>query len=425
MNAKASQIILASQREARDAQIQQAFPGAAGPALTESWRGGRAAALARLSVIDAVSYSRTRNHLQGAVTKLSPFLRHGCLSLQETLQSILSSHGRAASKLVSELAYRDYFRQVWYRFGKDILSDMETPKVKPGSHPLPEYVKQGFTGLVCMDEIVRQLQLSGYVHNHARMWLAAYILHWLKVDWLDAADWFESHLLDGDIASNHLSWQWIGSSFSNKPYYFNRDNLQQFGGQHWCERCLVRCPFNQDYLSLQQQLFEPASISAEPQPLTRMQSAAQQLPSSAIHTAFEQTSTNAKTPHDTLVWLHDEMLSPTQPLLHAGQPAVFVFDPQRYARWPLKRLQFMADCLAEMPDVMVWHGNTRRVLQSMGAARIVSMHTPQTVLRQAVHALNIDWQAEPALYDVTLENHDLMRFSRYWKKVAPQLMAGF
>jgi deoxyribodipyrimidine photo-lyase len=62
------------------------------------------------------------------------------------------------------------------------------------------------------------------------MYLAAYIVHWRRVRWQAGARWFLQHLLDGDPASNNLSWQWIASTFSNKPYIFNLENVAKYCG---------------------------------------------------------------------------------------------------------------------------------------------------------------------------------------------------
>jgi deoxyribodipyrimidine photo-lyase len=75
---------------------------------------------------------------------------------------------------------------------------------------------------------VRQLYASGYLHNHARMWLASYCVHLRKVHWRAGADWLVGHLLDGDLASNHLSWQWVAATFSSKPYLFNAGNIVKY-----------------------------------------------------------------------------------------------------------------------------------------------------------------------------------------------------
>lgn len=402
---------LAPDRTLRLQQMAACFPEAPGPWLGDHWPGGRSAALTRLSAIEAEAYASSRNHLSGAVTRLSPYLRHGCITLPEALTHVTQRFGKRARKLVSELGYRDYFRQVWYRFGEQIHEAMEAPKVALGEKPMPDFIRQGLTGLVCMDDIVQTLQQQGYVHNHARLWFAAYVIHWLKVDWREVADWFELQLLDGDLASNHLSWQWVASSFSSKPYFFNKDNIVQFGGQAWCAGCHVRCPFDHRYEDLQRRLFDtPPAETLAPPALTPLP-----------HSALEEDKRHPPS----LVWLHDEMLSPDHALLENKHPAVFVFDPARYAHWPLKRLQFMADSLAEIPEAILWVGNTKQVLSSLSQGQILSQQTPDLRLRQLVAGLDIAWRPEPRITETTLSDHQLMRFSRYWKVVEPALASRF
>jgi deoxyribodipyrimidine photo-lyase len=53
------------------------------------------------------------------------------------------------------------------------------------------------------------------------------------VHWRAGADWLVAHLLDGDLASNHLSWQWVAGTGSHKPYLFNADNVARFAPPHW------------------------------------------------------------------------------------------------------------------------------------------------------------------------------------------------
>ena len=222
--------------------IKRMFPLATGSFLGDAWRGGRQEALRRLNTTDIEAYSRNRNFLNGAVSKLSPYLRHGCLTLSETSNNVQERYGAQSQKFVEELAWRDYWRRVWYELGDDIFSDIEDPKVALGDRLLPDFIRQGITGLPCMDGFIRDLMLEGYVHNHARMWFAAYVVHWLKVDWREAADWFENYLLDGDKASNHLSWQWVASINSSKPYYFNKENLARYTGEKYCANCKNQLP---------------------------------------------------------------------------------------------------------------------------------------------------------------------------------------
>ena len=73
------------------------------------------------------------------------------------------------------------------------------------------------TTLVCMDRFSQLLIKAGYQHNHARTWLAAYVIPWRRVRSQAGARWFLEHSVDGDPASNHLSWQWAASTFASKP----------------------------------------------------------------------------------------------------------------------------------------------------------------------------------------------------------------
>jgi deoxyribodipyrimidine photo-lyase len=99
--------------------------------------------------------------------------------------------------------------------------------------PAPEYlpfvavdVAEAGTGVHAIDEAVRTLYRTGYLHNHARMWLASYLVHLRKIDWRAGARWMYAHLLDGDLASNTLSWQWVAGTWTGRPYLFDDGNVR-------------------------------------------------------------------------------------------------------------------------------------------------------------------------------------------------------
>jgi deoxyribodipyrimidine photo-lyase len=224
--------------------------------------GGRRSALERLAVFDPRSYDRTRNdvHRRG-VSALSMYLRHGVLGLAEVRDYLLRrfDRGPGVLKFINELGWRAFWQTVYAELGERIHQDVETPKHRiRRTRGLPADIALAETGLQCIDESLRELFSTGYMHNHARMWVAAYMQHWREVDWRDGAELFYRHLLDGDPASNSLSWQWVGSSFSHKPYVFNRQNVERFSGGAFCERCAFAaagCPFDASYDDLAQQLF--------------------------------------------------------------------------------------------------------------------------------------------------------------------------
>ncbi len=228
--------------------------------------GGRKAAEATLQKIDPAQYAKTRNFLKGKITRLSPYIRYGVLSLAEVRNFALKNvpNQDDAEKLIQELGWRDYWQRLYAEKGDSIWKDQEDYKTGYAAQvyktELPADVVQGTTGLVCMDSFSRELQETGYLHNHGRMWLAAYLVHWRHIRWQVGAKWFLQHLLDGDPASNNLSWQWVASTFSHKPYFFNRENLERYTNSEYCQVCPLygKCDFEGSYEQLEQRLFPKA-----------------------------------------------------------------------------------------------------------------------------------------------------------------------
>ena len=234
--------------------------------------GGHKAAITTLQKIDPAAYGKTRNFFTGAVTRLSPYLRYGVLSLREVRDYVLEhvKHPNDATKLINELAWRDYWQRLYTKLGNKIWQNQE--EYKTGYSPknyaakLPEDIQNGTTGRVCIDGFSRDLKETGYLHNHGRMWLAAYIIHWRHIQWQVGAKWFLQHLLDGDPASNNMSWQWVASTFSHKPYFFNRENLERYTQGVYCRQCPLygNCDFEGSYEELEQKLFPQGQFTKQP-----------------------------------------------------------------------------------------------------------------------------------------------------------------
>ncbi len=255
------------------AYIREQFPSAvAHDNHVSTTPGGRKAAEVRLNKVDPAHYAASRNFFSGAVTRLSPYIRHGVLSLAEVRDAILKKSYRPqeTEKLINELGWRDYWQRLYVQLGKGIWQDQEDYKTGTTNYQadLPEDIRTGNTGLVCMDKFSQELRETGYLHNHARMWLAAYVIHWRKIRWQAGAKWFLEHLLDGDPASNNLSWQWVASTFSHKPYFFNRENLERYTQGSYCRQCPLygHCEFEGSYEELEQKLFPYAPFLQDKRP---------------------------------------------------------------------------------------------------------------------------------------------------------------
>lgn len=124
-----------------------------------------------------------------------------------------------------------------------------------------------------------------------------------------------------------------------------------------------------------------------------------------------------------VVLLHDEMLSATNAALtaHPELPRIFIFDSGTEAQgsFARKRLQFIADCLAEIADVAVYKGETATVLHGLGVKSVLTQNTPQRWLHARLSAFEVEWMPEPAFAEY---RGALRRFTPYWKKVETALL---
>ena len=181
----------------------------------------------------ARAYSGSRNYDFGPnnrqnVSILSPWLRTRLITETEVLQAVLSRHSLAAcEKFVQEVLWRGYFKG-WLEHRPQVWADYLTALQTLGHADASQAIK-GKTGIDCFDAWVAELCETGYLHNHARMWFASIWIFTLGLPWQLGAAFFMRHLLDGDPASNTLSWRWVaGLHTKGKHYVADPDNIMRF-----------------------------------------------------------------------------------------------------------------------------------------------------------------------------------------------------
>jgi deoxyribodipyrimidine photo-lyase len=180
---------------------------------------------------DVVEYARTRNHVRGGVSYLSPFITHGVVTLPEIRSIVLERYSYdQAEKFIQELAWREYFQKVFATKGDDIFSDLRFPRSDWKHHELVTAITTATTGIAAIDAAVAELYKTGYMHNHARLWVAMLACNVAKADWCEMSRWFYYHLIDGDVASNTLSWQWVAGTSVQKQYVANQDLINSWTG---------------------------------------------------------------------------------------------------------------------------------------------------------------------------------------------------
>lgn len=196
--------------------------------------GTREKALELLGKIQPDAYAQTRNHVDGAITRLSPYIQHGLVSLAEVRDAAIARANSEDLKFFQELSWREFWQLVLDQHPDWAWNDAEAYKTGFGpedyAKDLPEDIDRGQTGVACIDAFIAQLHSTGYLHNHARMYVASYVVHFRRIRWQAGARWFLNHLLDANLASNNLSWQWVASTFSQKPYVFNLESVAKYFG---------------------------------------------------------------------------------------------------------------------------------------------------------------------------------------------------
>ncbi|MEQ8325314.1 MAG: FAD-binding domain-containing protein [Cytophagales bacterium] len=186
--------------------------------------------LERISKVDPLKYAQTRNYGDGAVTFLSPYISRGVISTKQVFDHVVTMGlpWEKIEKLVQELAWRDYWQQVWIAKGENIHTDMKSRQRPVSNLEIPDAVIKASTGIEEVDRAINHLYETGYMHNHMRMYVASICCNISYSHWREPSRWMYAHLLDGDLASNQLSWQWVAGTFSKKKYYANQENINKF-----------------------------------------------------------------------------------------------------------------------------------------------------------------------------------------------------
>ena len=212
--------------------------------MTEQFNPTRGAALAALAEFvprAGRAYTLDRNHDRGPedrsnVSALSPYLRHRLLTESEVVEAVLQRHSLAAAeKFVQEVFWRTYWKgwlelrpEAWRRYRREVETLVPDIGTAEWSN---DYARacEARTGIECFDAWVTELAEFGYLHNHTRMWFASIWIFTLGLPWQLGADLFYRQLLDGDAASNTLSWRWVaGLQTAGKTYLARPDNIQRY-----------------------------------------------------------------------------------------------------------------------------------------------------------------------------------------------------
>lgn len=334
--------------------IEKDFKGLySGELGISSIAGGQSAGNAALSNLDITGYANQRSQVYPKNTRgasvLSPYIRHNILTLAQVYKAVSNAPFRDREKYQDELFWQEYARHLYARVGVRLFENLryQVNAITQGDGWNRE--------MLCIDEMVSELESDGWLVNQSRMWLAS---HWTvrnDKSWLVGQERMHQNLIDGSRAANLLGWQWTAGAGTGKPYGFAKWQVDK-RAPGLCLKCSLKsnCPINDfpDEQSLHQ-LSKDTLLDNDP---------------NLSQTTGPITPVVTQTP--THVLLTIDSLGDDDAALSAHQdlPAVFVFNQQSLLKLQLsaRRIAFYLQTLADLSqrrELLVYLGDPVKFVQ--------------------------------------------------------------
>ncbi len=346
--------------------------------------------LEKLDQIDPIKYGKTRNLVNGAVTYLSPYISRGVISTKQVLSHVLAKGYKIheIESFVKELCWRDYFQRVGQH--KNLNQDIKQAQEAVLHHEIPAQIVNANTGITGIENSIRQLYSTGYMHNHCRMYTASLVCNIAKSHWLHPAQWMYYHLLDGDWASNACSWQWVAGANSSKKYYANQENVNKYTNTN------QTATFLDNPYEVIEQMEVPDELAATQKLL---------LESTLPNLEILQLDSNLPT----FIYNYYNL----DPMWHAGEPGnrILLLEPDFFAAYPVsnKCIDFMLGLRCNIPQLQVFVGSFEALCNPYNLQHIYYKE----------HPLNIGYTGteEPRDWINDKVTGYYPSFFSYWKKV--------
>ena len=230
------------------------------PYFESRYSGGEKSALAYIEYYLSLklphTYKETRNQLYGLhySTKFSPWLSIGCISAKYIAFKVKEFEDKFGANQSTywiwfELLWRDYFRFLHFKYGKNLYAKNGLKKNPiPSNHNKNNFDAwiNGRTGNQLIDAGMRELFFTGYLSNRMRQIVASYLIYDLECDWRKGAQWFESQLIDYDVYSNQGNWLYIAGNGTDprggRRFNIKKQNLEydpnDIYKNLWKEHCI-------------------------------------------------------------------------------------------------------------------------------------------------------------------------------------------
>jgi deoxyribodipyrimidine photo-lyase len=221
--------------------------------LAAAWRPGEQGALDRLDAFCGqalAGYNEGRNRPDLPDTsRISPHLHFGEIGPRQCLAAVRNAEvarpgvGAGAETFLREIGWREFAHHLLHHFPRTATEPLDEKFARYPWTPNPAWLEawqQGRTGFPIVDAGMRELWTTGWMHNRVRMIVASLLTKNLRQHWLDGARWFWDTLVDADLASNTLGWQWTAGCGADAAPYFRVFNPGLQAARHDPDGSYVR-----------------------------------------------------------------------------------------------------------------------------------------------------------------------------------------
>jgi len=205
-----------------------------GEAMMKDWKVGEKAAknqLNRFLTNHVKHYKNERDipSVQGT-SRLSPHLHFGEISPRQIVHTTFGKRrdvmalNSGEETFVKEVVWREFAHNLIYQFPHTVSQPLDA-RFKKFSwskkyQPHLSAWQLGQTGVPFIDAGMRELYATGWMHNRVRMVVASYLIKNLLIPWQEGERWFRSTLVDADVASNAMGWQWAAGCGADAAPFF-------------------------------------------------------------------------------------------------------------------------------------------------------------------------------------------------------------
>jgi len=187
------------------------------------YNGGRKNGLFNLNNIKNLSnYNSDRNTLSISTSLLSAYIKYGCISIREVYWKIKDIYN-IENELLSQIYWREFYFYIIYYFpnmlkGDNFNSKFDNIKWINNINHFKKWCNSQ-TGFPIVDACMKELIITGYMHNRGRLITSNFLNRILGIDWRKGEQYFANQLVDYDPSINNGNWQWIASvGVDPKPF---------------------------------------------------------------------------------------------------------------------------------------------------------------------------------------------------------------